>query len=468
MALTDMWKLRQSSTAKDKVFRSGAVIAKRYRVLGQVAQGGHGIVLVALDTHTESHVAIKALLPQHRGTDARHRFEREAKLLARIQSPYVIAVRDFGIHKGAQWMAMPYYHESCDLWSLMKSFQSTVPLDVAVDIISNVATGLEHMHLADIIHRDLNTRNILYVPALHLAIIIDLGLGRDTTAVTETVSGVLVGSVGYMAPEVQRGERGDHRSDIYSFGVLADQLLSGRVYSHDGTPPSTIRENAKPFDNIVMRSLEIRPADRFQSASELRQALRDALNGLSQEDFLQEEDIVLRRDVDSEKDTPDDAIASSSSLSWHAFIDTKETRRRSLVKLALSVAPVIVLAAIVALGVFEVFQGGRKQPQRQATQTDQSNHSINDEQLTCSISESEILSPVMKPQDPAEQSGVTTTPTTARRPFKPPRKHNKKTTKPAKELKNPQDQETKTAVILKLGDHRIEVPEGSNLRINVK
>lgn len=308
-----MWRSRKKSP-DEKFLRHNGIFARKYRIIRKISQGSHGAIYAALDLCMDRHVALKILLPQYRGTKFSRRFDREAKLLARIDSPHVVVVYDSGVFEGIPWLAMPYYEGSRDLWSVTESAQGPLPLDLGCRILLQVATGLEHMHHVDVIHRDLTPRNILIVPRLRLALIIDLGLGRHTDAATITATGTPIGSVGYMAPEMMSRRRGDGRADCYSLGVIAYQVLTGQRPTYQGLKPSDLRAELRCLDEVIMRALRPRPEDRFQSATEMRQAFESALCAAPWSTASWPERGEFAGVCDS--DSTSLALCSSSDMSW--------------------------------------------------------------------------------------------------------------------------------------------------------
>jgi Tol biopolymer transport system component len=270
-----------------------------FRILGVIGGGGMGVVYRAHDELLRRDVALK-VLPDPGNEERRQRFLREARSAAGISHPNVAVVHQVGEDGGQVYIAM----ELVDGESLRQRLERG-PLDVAtaLDIAAQVARGLAAAHQKDIVHRDLKPENVMVTPA-GVVKLLDFGLAKPATtrpaglqsdsalAKTQTVvtsdEGRIMGTPEYMSPEQAMGEPLDVRSDVFSFGIVLYEMLSGRrpfggdtagsvlvAIARDPAPP--LRPAARALDErtetIVQTCLAKAPAARFASAAEIVQAL---------------------------------------------------------------------------------------------------------------------------------------------------------------------------------------------------
>jgi eukaryotic-like serine/threonine-protein kinase len=273
-----------------------------YEIVSPLGQGGMGVVFRARDSRLEREVAVK-VLPRNLADDedALGRFEREAKAVAALSHPNILAIHDFGEHEGTVFAAM----ELLEGETLRQRLQDgALPVRKAVDLALEIARGLAAAHDRGIVHRDLKPENVFLTDS-GMVKILDFGLARrepvapqvaDTPTVSlSTEPGRLMGTVGYMAPEQVRG-RGetDARTDIFAFGALLYEMLTGKRAFRGESPVETLNailredppslfestRNVSPaLERIVRRCLEKRPEDRFRSAHDLAIALEAISTG---------------------------------------------------------------------------------------------------------------------------------------------------------------------------------------------
>jgi serine/threonine protein kinase/Tol biopolymer transport system component len=262
-----------------------------YEIVGLLGKGGMGEVYRARDPRLHRDVAIKVLPSETTDADRMARFEQEARAAAALNHPNILAVYDVGRHEG-----VPYIVSELLEGETLRTRVSGGQLSVrkVVEYATRVAEGLAAAHDKGIIHRDLKPENI-FITADDRVKILDFGLAKlkhgPQWALPTTQAGVVLGTISYMSPEQLRGLAADHRSDIFSFGVVLFELLSGRRPFQRDTPIDTmnaIREDDPPdlpverrvppaLARIVSRCLEKNPAARFKSADDLGFAL-DALS----------------------------------------------------------------------------------------------------------------------------------------------------------------------------------------------
>ena len=278
-----------------------------YEVTALIGAGGMGEVYRARDPRLERDVAIKVLPPEFAADpDRLRRFEQEARTVAALNHPNILALFDIGTHKGAPYLVTELL-EGASLRERLGG--GPLPLGTVVELAAQLASGLAAAHAKGIVHRDLKPENVFVTRDGHVKIL-DFGLAKHFAAVpsgpqTElptqdasrgTQAGVLLGTVGYMSPEQVRGEPADARSDIFSFGCVLYEMLGGRpAFRKDSaveTLHAILKEDPLPLaspsgsssgppspavQRIVRRCLEKRPEDRFASASDLHFALQSLL-----------------------------------------------------------------------------------------------------------------------------------------------------------------------------------------------
>jgi serine/threonine protein kinase/sugar lactone lactonase YvrE len=258
-----------------------------YEIQSPLGAGGMGEVYRARDTRLERDVALKVLPAEVTGdASRRQRFELEARAVAALSHPNIVAVHDVGTESGVFYIVS----ELVDGESLRSAkFGLRKTLDIAVQI----ASGLAAAHAAGVTHRDLKPDNILLTRDGRVKIV-DFGLAKISpasgaagpeTMTVNTEPGVVLGTAGYMSPEQVRGRDADHRSDIFSFGVILHELLTGQRTFHGETsaetmtailrqdPPELPETVPSAVRQIVGHCLEKDPANRFQSARDLSFAL---------------------------------------------------------------------------------------------------------------------------------------------------------------------------------------------------
>src|SRR3989442_4702726 len=282
----------------------GSLLA-HYRILEKLGGGGQGTTYKAEDTRLSRPVVVKILHPDLAGSEgARRRFEREACLCSALDNPNICAIYDVGEAGGLAYIVMQYV-EGPTLRQLMTGR----PLDVlnALSIAIQIADGLAVAHSRGIVHRDIKPSNIVVQPGGQ-AKLLDFGLakmlepdGRDPAeraqeAATEV--GVPYGSMGYGSPEQAQRARVDHRSDIFSLGVVLYEMLTGQppflgrypievlhAVIHDPPKPAIqINPRIPPaLQAVVDRALAKDPADRYQTMAALRDDLKALRRRLSPE-----------------------------------------------------------------------------------------------------------------------------------------------------------------------------------------
>jgi len=277
----------------------------QYKIVEKIGSGGQGTVYKALDTKLNRSVVIKVLPPELTQKTANFkRFEREAQLCSQLDHPNICTIYDFNSGDGIFYIAMQYI-EGKNVRQLVAG--RPLELKSALSIAIQVTDALAYAHSKNIIHRDIKAGNIMVTDSGQ-AKILDFGLaklleddhddqtrGLDKTQITEL--GIPYGTATYAAPEQAKGERADHRSDIFSTGVLIYEMLTGiwafqgktvidvRHQVLYGTPKllSEMRKEALPeqMQQIVDKALSKEPKDRYQKIATMRDELRAVLHQIA-------------------------------------------------------------------------------------------------------------------------------------------------------------------------------------------
>jgi len=266
-----------------------------YEVVAPAGAGGMGEVYRAHDSRLNREVAIKVLPAAFsRDPDRLRRFQQEAQAVAALNHPNILAIHDFGEHQGSPYIVMELLDgETLRQWLL----SGAMPIRKAIEYATQIGVGLAAAHAKGIVHRDLKPENI-FITRDGRVKILDFGLAKVThpepvtpdaaTLASQTEPGVVMGTVGYMSPEQVRGQVTDHRSDLFSFGAILYEMLSGKRSFHGETSVEIMNAILKEdpeltdigrtipptLDRIVSHCLEKNPAERFQSARDLSFALR--------------------------------------------------------------------------------------------------------------------------------------------------------------------------------------------------
>jgi len=264
-----------------------------YEVVSQLGEGGMGEVYRANDSRLHRAVAIKLVGLTGTSGDRLRRFEQEARSIAALNHPNIVAIYDVGTHNEAPFLVT----ELLEGETLRERLnRGPIAVRKAIEIATQIAQALSAAHERGIVHRDLKPENIYLTKDGHTKLL-DFGLSKEqvagvvagaTVSGTQTTPGTVMGTVGYMSPEQVRGMPADHRSDIFSFGTVLYEMLAGKRAFTGGSsvetmhailndePPEidiTIARIPPGLERIVRHCLEKNPADRFQSARDLSFAL---------------------------------------------------------------------------------------------------------------------------------------------------------------------------------------------------
>ncbi len=356
-------------------FSTGQTIG-RYVVESLLGEGGMGEVYRAHDSRLERHVALKVLRNQteEAGDEWNHavmRMQREAKSVAALSHPNIVAVFDVGEHEGCPYIAMEFVSGT----SLRELVGTDVPLGRRLRILLDVARALEAAHEANIIHRDVKPDNIL-VRADGTAKVLDFGIARRNSQTVEhvtkeidargktleaeqvmmTAEGAIVGTPAYMAPEQLRGETIDARADQFAWGVVAYELLAGRHPFHaekGGVTllASILGDNPEPMTGvpdgvaaIILRALEKQPEDRWASMHEVVQQWSAFITG-------------------------DDLARVSTGSRAAAVVVTNNSAETQVPKKGLAWKTIATVGVVGALAATAITLGGRRNPSAELSAT---------------------------------------------------------------------------------------------------
>ena len=260
-----------------------------YKILEKLGEGGMGVVYKAEDTRLDRFVAIK-VLPSHlsASTDSNARFLKEAKATAALSHPNILSVYDVGESDGSMFLVLELV-EGRTLDSYISSLKSGsgIPLKQVLDWVLQVTRGLKAAHDKNIIHRDIKPHNLMITNDDQIKVM-DFGLAKLTTAVSITKSGTSLGTLSYMSPEQAQGLPADHRSDIWSLGVVLYEMLTAElpfkaehvagltylIMNEDPAVPSMLdRKIPLHVDSVVKKMLEKDRSRRYQNCAEVLEAL---------------------------------------------------------------------------------------------------------------------------------------------------------------------------------------------------
>jgi len=262
----------------------------RFEIIGVLGKGAMGVVYKANDPLLDRVVAIKTINLSHEGAESAEfeaRFYQEAKSAGGLNHPNIVTVYDIGTTGDTVYMALEYL-QGQELRELMIP-GTPLAVSKAIDIATQVADGLAFAHEHHVVHRDIKPANIMMVRE-GLAKITDFGIARRRASEVKTETGIVLGSPRYMSPEQVMGKRADHRSDIFSLGVMLYEMLTGSApftgenlnammfqIVNQVPPPPRLSNPLAPqmLDYIVAKALAKSLDDRYQNAKNMADDLRE-------------------------------------------------------------------------------------------------------------------------------------------------------------------------------------------------
>jgi eukaryotic-like serine/threonine-protein kinase len=313
----------------------------RYEILEEIGRGRMGIVYKAHDPLIDRFVAIKTIdiheLSDKEKDEYKARFYQEAKAAGRLNHPNIITIYDLGRKGDIAYIAMELM-EGPELQNIVAENQ---PLSILekLDVAFQVAEGLAYAHEHGVVHRDIKPSNILVLTGKHVKIA-DFGIAKMESSLWRTQPDTIMGSPLYMSPEQVESRRVDARSDIFSFGIVLYQMLTGRLPFHGESPNAVFyqivnEEPPKPssvtagipdmLDHIVAKCLAKKPDDRYQNAKDLASDLHSCRRLLSDEN-------------------------RNNNRPSHYFEDSVPTNVRRITKAQL--ISIIVLTALLSIGIY--------------------------------------------------------------------------------------------------------------------
>jgi serine/threonine protein kinase len=268
------------------VLAPGSIIGSRYEILGALGSGGMGTVYKTHDRVLDERVALKVLKPEFaRDSDMARRFQSEIKLARKVSHKNVCRIHEYGEDRELRYLSMEFV-TGTDLRQVLR-VQGGLLAEGAFEVANEVAAGLQAIHEVGIIHRDLKSPNIM-LDSRGLVRLLDFGIAKEYGKLA-TSTGVVLGTPEYMSPEQAQGESVDFRTDIYALGIVVFEIFTGRLpfqgetpisilYKHVHEPPPLQDAAAEGMPSrlvaVLSRALAKNPAERYQTAGEMAEALR--------------------------------------------------------------------------------------------------------------------------------------------------------------------------------------------------
>jgi len=402
-----------------------------YQIIAQCGQGGMATVYKAYQPSMDRYVALK-VLPRFHSSDPEFigRFEQEAKALAKLQHPHILPVFDYGESEGYTYFVMPLMQDG-NLAELI--VDARLPLRRINQIISQIGGALEFAHSRGFIHRDVKPSNILLDESGNCTLM-DFGIAKIIEGSKEfTQTGGILGTPAYMSPEQGSGQKIDHRSDIYSLGIILYEMVTGKPpfeaetpvavifkHVHDPLPPPSklVPDLSEDVERVLLKSLTKNPEDRYQSVREMVDALSSAVSKtLRREPTLMELPSTEKASTPKLEEVASDVIESELTIEerlpetqpeWgaEAEIQIEAPAKKALprVLLILSGILLVVVVGVVLILSDGLFQNGNQGVSAGTEVPDSSGASLptntpDSASVTTNISSTETPFPTSAPTD---------------------------------------------------------------------
>ena len=263
-----------------------------YKIESVLGEGGMGTVYLGVHAQLGRKVAVKMLHPNlSKNASLRERFKNEASALAHLQNPYIVSLFDYYESKESLFLVMEYV-DGMELADHINKVSGPIDEKSAIHYFNQILDGFKYAHKKKVVHRDIKPSNILIDKDDEIKIM-DFGIAKIMDSQKSlTKTGTQIGTVFYMSPEQVKGEKIDHRSDIYSLGVTLFQMITGQSpYSNDTTefqiynnivndplpnPASIYPGASKHLEQVITKATQKNVEDRFQSCEEFKKALNDS------------------------------------------------------------------------------------------------------------------------------------------------------------------------------------------------
>ena len=327
-----------------------------YQIVAPLGEGGMAAVYKAYQPSMERYVAVK-VLPRHMSTSEEfvNRFKREAKLLAQLQHPHILPVFDYGEADGYPYIVMPFV-QSGTLSELLHKRQ--LPLPEIRRVMTQLGEALSYAHAQGMIHRDIKPSNVL-IDERGNCLLTDFGLARMAESATKiTSSGAVMGTPAYMSPEQGAGSNIDHRSDIYSLGIILYEMATGRVpytaetpvaivFKHIQDPlPSARKLNPnlpESIELVLLKVLAKNPDGRYQNAEDFVRAIQKAIPD------------ITTADQSNSQDSPAPARSLqqnlSGSIATQPKVEAAKSQRRSPIWIFVTIGITALVAIAILIGI---------------------------------------------------------------------------------------------------------------------
>ena len=261
---------------------TGDLVGRRlgkYEIQAEIGRGGMGTVYKGYDPLLERYVAIKVLAPHLIWEEGFvQRFLREARAAARLKHPNIVTIHDVGQEGSCYYFVMEYL-EGQTLAEIIRQ-RGALPLQEVVHVLHSLAGALDYAHQRGLVHRDIKSINVI-VDRAGVVTLTDFGIARAVQETRLTKTGMLVGTPEYMSPEQALGQEADHRTDIYSLGIVVYETLTGRVPFTATTPPAVLHQQVYdpppppstlhpqavgPVEAALLKARAKNPDDRYAAA----------------------------------------------------------------------------------------------------------------------------------------------------------------------------------------------------------